>query len=99
MADILEQYSSLSPSSDPPAIEAVLGRIISGKQAHLRPDPSPASSYPPTAGPEVFDSRTRVSLIDLLLKDIDACTRNIGSNELKISAKGSVFVVSLVLLS
>ena len=54
---------------------------------------------PPTAGPEVFDSGTRISFIEILLKDIDACAQNLKSNKLKISAKGSVFVVSFILLA
>jgi hypothetical protein len=37
MADILDQYSSLSPSSDPQGIKAVLGKIISGDQYNIRP--------------------------------------------------------------
>lgn len=39
------------------------------------------------AGPEVFDNGTRISLIELLLKDIDACAQNIKSNSLKISVR------------
>ncbi|KAF9782098.1 guanine nucleotide exchange factor [Thelephora terrestris] len=39
------------------------------------------------AGPEVFDNGTRISLIELLLKDINARAQNIKSNDLKISIK------------
>ena len=41
MADILEQYSSLSLSSNSSEIKVVLGKIISGNQANLHPDSPP----------------------------------------------------------
>lgn len=90
MADVLEQYSSLSPSSDSSDTNTVLIKIVSGNQANPHPGSSPHPQHPPTAHPEVFDSETRLSLIELLLKDINACAQNPKSNKLKIPLKGSV---------
>lgn len=90
MADVLEQYSSLSPSSSSSDINAVLGRIINGEwvdSSSSRPVPSLQRTF--AAGQDLFDDKTRISLIELLLKDIAACAQNLKSNKLKISAKGS----------
>lgn len=44
MPDILEQYSSLSPSSDSSQVNVVLGQIISGRQVYSHSHPSPHPS-------------------------------------------------------